>query len=185
MSAFERILDEVAGGKKTVEKTPQHVFCVDRLSRYFPDSCFIHVIREPEANIASLMDAAARYEAFASRFGGEQGLERAVAYWKGAIAMSARMRGRQNHVFLRYEDLACSPLGALQPVATVLGIEVSEDMLTYNIQNITVEREAWKARPNRTIERPTSKAGRLFDQKQLQYIREHTQEVLRHFPSAL
>lgn len=182
--AFENILTEMAGGKRWVEKTPQHVFCIDVMHKFFPTAHFVHVIRRPEDNIASLVDAGRKYEVFRGRFGGEDGVRKAVTYWNRSLSRSASMKGNERHSFVRYEDVVISPADALSGVAKKTGIDISDGMESYNLEGIAYKNETWKRNSDRIEPQPT-KFYDVFSEEERTYVRENALRVDEIFPQQL
>jgi hypothetical protein len=168
-SAFSQIMNAASDGRRWIEKSPQNVFILDVITRYLPDAQFVHVIRDERDNIASLRDAALRFPNFSRRFGGTDGLARAVAFWNQAVLCSAAWRGLPNHVFLRYEDLCRDPETTMRSVCDELRVRFTPDMLGYRTEGIVRPRETWKE-SSVEIRQSASKFGTLFTPEEQQYV---------------
>jgi hypothetical protein len=183
-SAFAEIMDCAAGGRRWIEKSPQNVFVLDMITRYFPHAQFVHVIRDERDNIASLRDAGLRHGSFSRRFGGPAGLARAVAYWNRALLASAAWRGHANHVFLRYEDLCADPEAIARPLCGFLEISFHPGMLTYRTEGIVKAREVWKV-SSAELRRPPSKFGIVFSPEEQAYVIANSLKADALFPRLL
>lgn len=180
--SFRDILNEASGQKYWIEKTPQNIFCIDLMQKYYPDDTFVHIIRDGKDNIASLIDAARKYDDFANRFGGPKGIQKAVDYWNGSIRYSYSMRGLPNHHFIRFEKLISEPLKALHSVSEALDIEFTNDMITYNTEKIINENEKWKVKQTSEVKKPESKFDKIFSKQEKEFILNKMNSVNDYFP---
>lgn len=174
-------LERAAGGKRWIEKSPQNLWSLHLLVRYFPTATFIHILREGTSNVASLVDAGRKYKAFRSRFGGSQGVDKAVRFYNAAVEVSCRFKGDPRHAFVRYEDLAEEPGKTLEPVGRLLGVNIDESMLRYVTEGIVTMSEVWKV-GSPEIKRRESKFETVFDEDEKKYVRDRILDVERLFP---
>jgi hypothetical protein len=102
-----------------VEKTPFHLFHVDRIRRRFPDARFIQVVRDPRTTIAAIR-----------RFG-EHGWSTDIDETSAGVAaaLSLATRTSDSYLVVRYEDLVTATERELRRVAKFLGIEWSSALL--------------------------------------------------------
>lgn len=177
----EALFEQAAGGMRWIEKSPQNLWCLHLLVRYFPAANFVHIIREGTANVASLVDAGRKYDIFRGRFGGRRGLEKAVQFYNAAAKISHKYKGQPRHVFVRYEDLAENPAEALAPVGTLLEISIEESMLSYRTEGIVYSKEVWK-QSEPEIKKRASKFDKVFDRTEKEYVEEQVVDVERLFP---
>lgn len=119
---FQTGMDQLAaaaGAAGWLEKTPMHVHYTKDIARHLPEAWFIHVIRDAKDNIASIWDAAQKYDdpwpIVYDR------LERAVDNWNASIADSAAMVGQPRHLFVRYSSLTSDPDRVLDQIAAQIG----------------------------------------------------------------
>lgn len=143
-AAFQTILDSISAGQRYIEKTPQNIFCIDFIETRIPQAQFVHIVRDGKETVASLHAAAQKYESFRARFGGPQGLLKAIHYWNSTLRISYRHRHHPRHAIVRYEDVAADPAKALARTAAFLGIELTADMFQYNTAGIIFDFEAHK-----------------------------------------
>lgn len=169
---FESIMHQISDGARWVEKSPQNIFCVDLIERYIENASFIHIIRNGEDNVASLISASRKYKVFESRFGGEYGARRAVNYWNNSLRISWKYHKLPNHIVVRYEDLAENPKLTMQSIAKFLNIEVLEKSLVYDTSDITSQNEEWKFQGNQNIVLAKSRFGVEFSERERKMIRE-------------
>ena len=117
-------MDELAteaGSNGWLEKTPMHVHYAPEVMRYAQDAWMIHVIRDSKDNIASIWDAAQKYDDPWKQV--YDRLERAVDNWNAAIADSARMVGQDRQIFVPYEGLSRNPELVLERIAQRIGFD--------------------------------------------------------------
>ncbi len=133
---FRKILERKPGAVFLSEKTPSNIFAAGQLLEIFPDSRFVHVIRDGRDVLASHRDVRQRFEN-----DGKARYERAsfrphrvCARWNGAaethfeLAGQARLAGR--YFSIRYEDLLLDPAGMLAGLFDFLGLDVEARSLT-------------------------------------------------------
>lgn len=179
---FHAMLDTLSGGCPWVEKTPQHIFCLDYLQKYFKEAYFIHIVRDGKDNIASLIDAGQKYPRFRRRFGGRDGLKKAVAYWNNSLMSSQKWMHHKNHLVIRFEDIIANPKKALSGLEKLLNIQFTDEMLTYNTNKITFVTELWKIRKSNKIEVPENKFLSVLIPEQQQFILKNTFSADEIFP---
>ena len=131
---FYRLLQEWAGGRLLVDKTPTYPFDLNVLQRaeeYFENPFYIHLIRHPYAMIYSFIEAKLdqnffRYDHPFSR------QELAELIWivsNQNILTFLEKIPEQRKFQLRFEDLLLNPREELQRVCSFLQIEFDEEML--------------------------------------------------------
>lgn len=146
IEAFVEALDAYAlEAHKQVwlEKTPDHLFYIEQLSRWVPDARFIHIVRDGRQVVASLYRAAMQYPTWRPFLD----LARCVDRWCTAVGESARWQDRTRHLHVRYEDLVQRPEQTLQRVLVFLGCESEARLwLRYTRQagELIRDDEPWK-----------------------------------------
>ena len=174
---FSDILYEASEGKRWLEKTPQNLFCIEEIERYISKPLFIHIVRNSEDNLASLMDAAKKYASFSWRFGGDKGLDRAIFYYNSALYHSKKYANKENHLVVRYEDIASKSEQVINRLSSFSGIPLNPDKLEYNIDGLTMEQEVWKKDQPKEISIAKSKFLSVFDEQERIYIKENIANV--------
>lgn len=127
------LMRESAGVSLVSEKTPQNVLVFSELLELFPAARLVHVVRDPRAVIASLLQVGRRIR--------EQGRrpKAAAANLVGAIAevracLDAGFQAAEEapgRVFtVRYEDLVAEPEAETQRLCEHLGLDWDPAMLT-------------------------------------------------------
>lgn len=166
VDCFRTVLDEISGGKPWVEKTPQHVFCLDILTRYMPDAKFIHIVRDGRENVASLYVAGKEYRDFKDRFGGPRGLDNAVRYWNRALRCTSRFRSKRGHMVIRYEDLILDPERVMEEIAAFLGVTWLGEFDRVDSGSHILPDEEWKQGYGGRVSRQPSRFDQLSSTEQ-------------------
>jgi len=105
---FVTLLDAGAaahGRSAWIEKSPIHIAFIDTIEQHVPDALFVHVLRNGEDVIASIVDAGLRYNAFDRARGFNQWIPHWVNYWNRAMDTHLKHAGRARHCFVCQEDL--------------------------------------------------------------------------------
>jgi len=101
-------LDKISlrnGKQNWLEKTPLNLHYIDLLDRSIPNSCFIHIVRKPLDNIASLYQASKEHPDYFMH----NTIEKCIQRYKTEIGLSQQWLAHQNHFFVRYEDITDDP----------------------------------------------------------------------------
>jgi REP element-mobilizing transposase RayT len=172
--AFETIMAETttAWGKKIwLEKTPDHVHCIETIQDHLGTVDFIHLIRNGGEVIASLYEVTHRYPL---RWKGAWSLERCTDKWIAAVATSLDYAGKPHHLLVSYDDLVTSCSEALTRICSFLRIEFSEEMLVGHAEaaEAVIGDEPWKDMVMTEVLRPPPKFERLFSRQEQCYVRE-------------
>jgi hypothetical protein len=106
------------------DKTPSFVLYVEQLAALFPESCFIHVVRDGRDTALSLLDV----DWGPTRF------DQAALHWKHHVA-SGRRAGRalapDRYLEVRYEDLTDDPGAVARRLCEFIDVPFAPDMLRY------------------------------------------------------
>jgi hypothetical protein len=114
---------ESEGKPLTADKTPSHAYCFEWYAENFPESRFVHVLRDPRAVCMSL----------AVQPWHRDGIEGAAQMWVRTVER-AREAGRMldgRFLEIRYEDLIARPLDELERLCTFAGLPFTNEMLSY------------------------------------------------------
>ncbi len=108
-----------------VEKTPGNELHADVLLKHFPEARFIHIVRDPRENLASI-----------KRLYRSRGWDFAVRGMTGTLARSFELAernvacfGRDRYLVIRYEDLTGNPEAIMRNIAAFLAIEWRPSLL--------------------------------------------------------
>lgn len=151
-----------AGKDVWVEKTPRHVLHAARIRRLVPCSRFIHMIRNGQDVVASIVDRARR---FPGRFEGQEDPAYGVRQWNRSIRATEAAMREPGHIVVRYETLASRPEETLRRLCRILGIDFEEGMLQAPADgSFILAEEGWKAPLSGPIRPAASKFQDLFDE---------------------
>jgi len=149
-----------AGKSAWVEKTPRHYRHVRTMQSLVKDAHVIHMIRDGEAMVGSMLDRARKNP---QSFGQREGVQFAVNIWNEAInhALSDARSGRA--VVVSYEDLAIKTESVARGVCDLLAIDFSPNMISDNdaVAGIVRSEETWKEELSQRIEKKESKLDAL------------------------
>jgi hypothetical protein len=145
---FERIIykfisKEVANSDlkfRWMEKTPNHLYFIDRIYDLYPESKFIHIIRHPAAAILS------RKKNFP--FNKDTPIERLVEFWKRSIKCAEAFKKKypDSIYSLKYEDLAYDYRKEMISIFEFLNISYNINVISNfkNAKNFILKFEHWK-----------------------------------------
>jgi hypothetical protein len=109
-----------------VEKTPGSERCLERIWRDFPAAKVIHIVRQPEAVLASIKSIAPE------RWNRRRTLAHVVGQMAPSYRIAAesdRRRPGDRYCLVRYEDLTANPDKVMARIAGFLGIEPLPSLL--------------------------------------------------------
>jgi hypothetical protein len=118
-----------------VEKTPGNEGRVARILDWFPAARFVHVVRDPLENLASIRQLVRQ------RGWGWRATSAAANAWRlrhslGAAAQNLRRLGPARYLVVRYEDVSADPRAEMKKVADFLGIAWDERLVTPSINGV-------------------------------------------------
>lgn len=131
-----------SGGQVWLEKTPDHLFYLRSISRYFPRARVIHLLRDGEEVVASLHSAAASYRSW--RAYGD--VDRAIDRWNRAVTESEAWLHDPLHLWVGYEQLIARPQQELARIFAFLGSAdaVRPTAAAADISGLVRADEPWK-----------------------------------------
>ncbi len=113
------------GKKRFGDKTPNHVLCINELARAFPESVFIHLIRDGRDVSLAILEAS----------WGPENIVEAATYWRHRVeagSHSGKELGAERYLEVRYEDLIADPESILRQASNFIGIDYDPAMLSYS-----------------------------------------------------
>lgn len=134
-----------AGKKRWLEKSPTHVFHLDRIFDSIPDARVVELVRDPRDVIASKKTR--RQTVWSDRYHpskrAKKHLEKAFdpmwdsLAWKSAIRAGEEARAYHNRqiLSLRYEDLVSKPEQIIADVCEFIDVSFEPDMLDVRTRN--------------------------------------------------
>ena len=126
-----------------------HLYYIDIIEKNTSNACFIHVIREPKANIAALYEVSKNHpESFE-----QNTLNKALTRYIKDIKQSERYINRANHFLFHYEDLINNTEVELKNICSFLNIEYEDGLKDNNkfINDIISNEESWKENNTKDI----------------------------------
>ncbi|MGC9503574.1 sulfotransferase family protein, partial [Baaleninema sp.] len=98
VNGFVHLMDRVTidrGKSVWLEKTPYHLYYIDRIQHYLPDARFIHIVRNGIDVVASLYDAAQKYlgediGATQTHINSYLDMDKCIQQWNRAVATTEK-----------------------------------------------------------------------------------------------
>lgn len=133
------------------DKTPGYVMQMPVIARLFPESRFVHVVRDGR-------DVALSY--LKTDFGPED-LSEGALYWKRRVSRgraTGAVLGPDRYMELRYEDLVQDPEPIVRAVSAFIEIEFDEQMLHFHEAGDRIRSETAHPSVHTNLSRPISAA---------------------------
>lgn len=113
-------LQDPSESKIFVEKTPQHILKIKFLIRHFPNSRFVHIVRDGrDCYLSSKSHPHVPQNSSVGVF---------AKYWKRCLVRWSHCKKHPNCYQLRYEDLALNPAKEISELCAFLGLPFHPDM---------------------------------------------------------
>jgi hypothetical protein len=169
---FVQLLDEVASSQDCaawVEKTPNHVMYVDEIARHVADARFVHVLRNGEDVVASVVDADLLHPTHA--FHG--GVRHWVRRWNRVMDLQLAQLGAAGHYVICLEDLVEQFDRQWARLCAFLDFDPSLPLATAPHNAVAdAALEPWKRNALSGVVRPTlRKSENLFGPRMLEWMR--------------
>jgi Sulfotransferase family len=110
---------ELHGKRRVGEKTPQHALFLKTLREWFPKSVIIHMVRDPRACVASMLQMAWARGSVISN----------ARRWKRINEAAREFSEQPGFLEVRYEPLVTDPEGELRRVCSFLNEDYSPALL--------------------------------------------------------
>lgn len=143
-------LARMAGRSHWLEKTPGHVFHIDRIARAIPDSRFVVAVRDPRDILAS--KKVRRAAIWSDKYREEERAYKSLikSYdpvwdalsWKAAAraGLAAQQAHPDRVMTIRYEDLVAEPAIVVERLCDFLRLDFEPAMLEISSRNLAGER---------------------------------------------
>jgi hypothetical protein len=138
------------GKVRYADKTPQHVLHVDLLAGAFPQSRFVHLVRDGRNVVPSLLESPHGPTRFAD----------AAEYWRNRVLAGRRSGARlgpDRYHEIRYEDLVADPEPKLRELCEFLDLEYGPEMLEYPARAGELVAGTFDARQHLGVARPPTR----------------------------
>ncbi|MFT3789710.1 MAG: sulfotransferase [Rudaea sp.] len=173
---FVALLDEVSlarGRSVWIEKTPSHVFHIDTIAEHVPNPKFVHILRNGEEVVASLIDACLRYQHEMKGLAFDKSIPYWIAYWNAAMEIHERHAGHPDHCIVFYEDLIDDFAGEYARICEFVGVSIPERPGRITEPLARIAREPWKRQAlSGELVVPARKFERMFGPECQRWIRE-------------
>lgn len=168
------LANHIADGNPAIwlEKTPRHLRYISLVSKADPNSRFIHIIRRGKDVAASMYFATQKHP---EQWGGERSIKKCVYWWNRSIKYSKQYIGKQNHLFISYEQLLSDPEVVLKAFCKKMELSYRPVMIQSfheTASSLITKKEKWKKK-NTSAQLSNS---RKFDQLHYEdqnYIKEN------------
>ena len=159
--------------------------------RYFPNSKFVHIVRDGRDVACSIKELSAR-EMHTFKYGPRMpdNIYNIAEHWATNVTFIqkyiATLQPNQ-HITVRYEDLILSPRQTLTEVAGFLQLEFSESMLDYARRNRDEKLEPeetmqWKLKLNGELEKANiGKFQSLLTEHEVAIFEKRCEEILKYY----
>lgn len=165
---------------RVVEKSVEHAEFAVELKSMFPDAKFLHILRNPYANLVSLrLTACQRHTR-----GRYPSLVRQLAALENSFYYLYRNRRllKDDYMVIRYEDLLTAPRPTMQAITNFLEIEFQESLL-----QPTLLGELWSGNSSRAVKFSEISASQLdkwlgqITALEIHYINEYFKFLLEDY----
>jgi hypothetical protein len=157
--------------------------------RYFPNSKFVHIVRDGRDVACSFKELSAR-EMHTFKYGPRMpdNMHNIAEHWAANITFIQKFIATlqpNQHITVRYEDLILSPRRTLTEVAGFLQLKFSESMLDYARRNRDEKLEPdetmqWKLKLNGKLEKANiGKFQRLLTEHEVAIFENRCEEILK------
>lgn len=172
---FVRVLDSLcmkAEKRIWLEKTPDHLYAIRRITRAAASCKFIHLIRDGKDVAASIREVTQKYP---DSWRGQISAVDCVNKWNNALTETRKWIGDKNHLVVRYESFTKNPKENLKAICQFLGIDYGQEMLKPEVDkntHLVVSGEKWKAdsMSNTIIQDRASKFDTVFTEAEQRLV---------------
>lgn len=182
---FVMLLDQIAldkGKNVWVEKTPMHLHYVDVIEKYIEQPVFVHLIRDGFDVISSMYKVTNEHP---ENWEGARTVEQCTSRWILDVGLSLKCLEKDNHHFVRYENLIGDPVGESSVLFKKLGMDFELNILedrNKGEMNYVLKDEIWKQNVGQSIEKKSNyQEENLFTVEQKKYILDRIKDVKVEF----
>jgi hypothetical protein len=116
-SEFENHILDYANKKIWAEKTPKNIYVAHLFLDSFPNSKFIHIVRNPKDVMLSLI-------------GRNYSIVEAAQRWMVSVASAQKVKDRDNVLEIRYEDLVLENEKIMKKLCSFIGVEYKKEFFS-------------------------------------------------------
>lgn len=147
---FLLMLTDKANKEIPCEKTPQNIFYIKEILEIFPNSKFIHIVRDPRAILLSQKNKWKRRKMGASFITEREVLRLRINYhpytlsklWQSAIKAGLTFEDNPALLTIRFEDLLLQPDITLQQLCTHLQVPYEPQMMDIPLSSSSNEADS-------------------------------------------
>lgn len=179
--AFSKTLDQVTrirGYDLWIEKTPSHLYRIDRIERYINGPGFVHIVRNGKDVVASLFEVTRKYPEV---WGGPRSIEQCVDRWNNDIRITLEHTRKDHHILITYEDLVSKTERVLKALCGFLGVDYQNSLIREHkngASQVVPQKEEWVQNAFKPVEnRNKRKFENIFSQSEKEWIRDHLLQV--------
>lgn len=115
------LLKKKSERQRVVEKTPQHVLHLDFITRHFPNSTIIHIVRDGRDCYCS----AKSHQNIPQR----RSASAFAKYWKRCVSAPEKCKSSTRVLTIRYEEMVSRPGIVLQGIMDYIGLDLEKPQL--------------------------------------------------------
>ena len=180
-----QIIDSIAAYEKKniwVEKTPLHLHYIDIIKKNTTNCYFLHLAREPIANIAALLEVGRKYP---GQFQ-QNSLKKAYNRYVNETAITSRKIKSPDNILIHYEDLVSQPTQTLENICDFTNIPFQKSMLNHSemVRKISSADEKWK-NPNHEKLQLKDKVLQRLTQEEINWLEEKLEAsknpIIKHY----
>lgn len=141
------------GKRRYGDKTPTYVVRMRLLADLFPESRFVHIVRDGRDVALGMLDGGFN----------QTTLDECAVYWGTRVSRGrehGRALGPSRYLEIRYEEMVADPETTLQQVCGFIDLQYSEDMLRYQDRVSEISESDGSPPHYRNISRPPTRGLR-------------------------
>jgi hypothetical protein len=172
LSVLDKITLEERKKKIWVEKTPRHIFSVDTISKYVPNSHIIYIIRDGREVVTSIVK---RAKEFGNQFE-HQNINYAIDLWNDSTRVIENKKSNGKGCVVKYENLVDCPQKMMIKIGQFLELDYTNVALTNRaevLEDARMEAEGWKDNVADRIKNRNNKFDAYFSGEEKEYICEN------------
>jgi hypothetical protein len=124
-----------------IEQSPIHLRYLDCIEQYIPEVRIIHVVRDGRAVVASLWDAAQKYDGWRRMF---PTVDFCIETWNANTACSKTYLQKPNHFYINYHRFAANVHLGVQATARFLGVDPAASLVANrDVARVALPEQEW------------------------------------------
>ncbi|MGM0478089.1 MAG: sulfotransferase [Bacteroidota bacterium] len=161
------VYDSIAEHSKKstwLEKTPLHLHYTDLIEKNTKNVHFLHMVREPIANIAAIYQVSKQHPGSFN----QSTIKKATQRYLREIKITDANIKKNNHHLVRYENIVEAPRETIEQVCEQLGLSYSDNLLNFQktAKDVQQSDESWKQNNTNTIRKQNKIDDRMTEAEQ-------------------